>query len=116
MITYFLIIIALYWVIISIIGCRTIKQYFIRARLFQSKQIEERYQPFVRKPITLDNEKTIIRGCFIRFPLHFFLMTSFLFSLATLCILHHYLKLPKTLVEFFREYAGRLVLSFCIKI
>ena len=43
-------------------------------------------------------------------------MTSYLFSLTTLCILHHYLKFPKILVELFREHAGRLTLSICIKI
>lgn len=57
-----------------------------------------------------------MRGCFIRFPLHFFLMTSYLFSLTTLGILHHYLKFPKILVELFREHAGRLALRICINI
>lgn len=116
MITNFLLALAAYWILISLIGYRTIKKYFVRARLFQNKKIEERFQPFVRKPITEENEKTIIRGCFTRFPLHFYLMTSYLFSLAVLCIVHHYLKFPKFIVEWFREHAGRLVLNICIKI
>ena len=55
MITYLLIALAVYWTIVSLIGHTIIKKYFIRARLFQSKQIEERFKPFVRKPITEEN-------------------------------------------------------------
>lgn len=69
----------------------------------------------MREKLTPQHEKTIIKGCLIRFPLHFFLMTSFLVTYASLATLKKYIKLPKPIVEFYRKHVGRLVFKICVK-
>lgn len=69
----------------------------------------------MRQRLTPQHEKTIIKGCLLRFPLHFFLMTSFLVTYALLATLKKYIKLPKAVVEFYRTHAGRLVFRTCVK-
>lgn len=115
MISVVVLFIILYWTGTSLFAYKNAKRCFARARKLQAREIPEIYNPYIRKNITPEHEKNIIIGCFTRFPFQFFIMTSFLATLAFLAALKYYIKFPVKIIEIYRKAFGRLVFKTCVK-
>jgi 1-acyl-sn-glycerol-3-phosphate acyltransferase len=70
----------------------------------------------VREDFGKWDESAIIKGCFIRLPLHLFLMVSFLGTYGILIWLQKYLKYPESIIELFRSKYGRLATAVDLKL
>jgi hypothetical protein len=108
MITTILLVLAAGWLLSSIVALFFVKKTFKRYKNYPRMEVPENMHATIRQDFGRWDEAAIIKGCLLRFPLHFFLMSTFLASYGILIILQKYLKFPPFIIELFRSKIGRL--------
>jgi hypothetical protein len=96
------------WLLLSTAAFLFAKKTFKKYRNFPRIEVPASMEPIVRRDFGKWDEGAILRGCFLRFPLHFFMVASFLVTYGVLGSLQKYLKYPDSLIELFRSKYGRL--------
>jgi small basic protein len=116
MISTLLIIVAASWLVLSIVAYFFAKKTFKKYRNYPRMEVASNMGPALRADFGKWDEAAIIKGCFIRFPLHFFMMVSFLGTYGILGTLQKFLKYPDYVIDFFRSRYGRLNTSICLNL
>ena len=85
-----LIVVAVYWLIFSLLAYSQVNKVFAFFRKQPSIEIKEEWKGFINDSVDKWDEKSIIIGCFIRFPYNFTLLGLILISFMVLIPLSKY--------------------------
>jgi hypothetical protein len=112
-----LFVIAIYWLLVALAGYYVVTKAFRRYRNIPRFTVPEHYGGFMRQDFGRWNEKSIKKGCFVRFPLKITVFATYLIGLSLLCIFKKYINFPSSIIEFWRLRVGRLsnVVLFSLK-
>lgn len=87
-----------YWVLASGLAFFMVSKAFRKYRNQPKIEVPDHYQGFMRQDWGKWNYSAIKKGCFLRFPLKFASLATYLVTLSILSLLHNHLKLPKFIV------------------
>ena len=104
------------WLVASLTAYYYIKKAFRKYKNYPRLEYEEKTEPIVRKDLAKWDEAAILRGCFLRFPLHTLAMAGFLSCYALVANLQKYLRYPMWVVNAYRSNMGRLTTHICFKL
>ena len=109
MIMTLILIVALYWVALSLYAYVNLKKIFKRYKNTLRLETPLKYNAFLRLDFGKWNEEVILRRAFTMFPLKFTGSYGFLIMYAIIATLQKYLKFPKSWIEFYVKHWGGFV-------
>jgi hypothetical protein len=104
------------WILLSLFAYKVVTGAFKKYKNYPRIQVPENCRAVVRNDFGKWDEAGIIKGCFIRFPIHLMVMGGFLFFFALFSTIRKYLFFPHKAIDLFRRYAGKFAFSFCLKL
>lgn len=108
--------IAALWLVASLTAYYFIKKSFKKYKNYPRLEYDEKTEPIVRKDLAKWDEAAILRGCFLRFPLHTLAMAGFLSCYALVAGMQKYLRYPDWVVNAYRLNMGRLATHICFSL
>jgi 1-acyl-sn-glycerol-3-phosphate acyltransferase len=108
MLVTLVVVFAVGWLLLSLLALYMVKKIFKKYRNYPRIEVPVNMQAAVRQDFGKWDEAAIIKGCFLRFPLHLWMTCSFLGGYAIIVGLQTILKFPESWVEVFRSKYGRL--------
>jgi hypothetical protein len=101
------------WLLLSLAAYYFVKKAFKKYRNYPRIEVPENTLPAIRSDFGKWDESAIVKGCFLRFPLHLVAMAGFLAIYGLIAGLQKRLKFPNSFVNFYRYIGGRLASRIC---
>lgn len=113
-----LLVVFLIWLCLALFACFSVIKIYKKYGNRVQVDVPDHYQGLIRQDFgQWDKHKAkILKGCFLRFPWKATFGMSYIVIFAIMSTIRKYLFFPKTIIETFRNYYGRLSLKMCFTI